>query len=107
MPVGIASLTLGGMFERTSKSPSAAVRAPELRPRAEGGDPTEVRGEHLREWRDAANEVVNAYRAWCAGNTRDRQERYISFVDALDHEERVAQQVERDASALAPARANR
>ena len=63
-----------------------------------------VRCVHLREWRDAANQVVSAYKAWCAANWRDRQEHYNSFVDALGREERAAQQVERDASALAAAR---
>lgn len=95
-----ACLTLGGMFERQSKSSSAAAPALELSPRADVGDPTGMRDEHLRQWRDAANQVVSAYKAWCAGNWRDQQVLYISFVDALGREERAAKRVERDASAL-------
>ena len=94
-----ASLTLRGMFERMSKSSSAAASALELSPGADVGDPTGMRGEHLREWRDAANQVVSAYKAWCAPNGRDRQELYSSYLDALGGEERAAHQVERDASA--------
>ena len=57
-----ASLTLGGMFERTSKSSSDAAPVLELSPRADVGDPTGMRGEHLREWRVAANQMVSAYK---------------------------------------------
>ena len=103
MMVVTAALTLGGMFERRSKSSSAVAPGLELSPRAHAGDPTGMRDEHLREWRDAANHVVSAYKAWCAANSRDRQELYIAFVDALGREERAAQQVERDASAPAAA----
>ena len=98
MRVVTASLTLGGMFKRTSKSSSAAAPALVLSPRADVADPAGMRGEHLQEWRDAAELVVSAYKAWCAAISRDRQELYISFVRALGREERAAQQVERDAT---------
>ena len=104
MRVVTASFTLGGMFKRTSKSSSAAAPALELSPRADVADAAGMRGEHLREWRDAAKLVVSAYKAWCAANSRDRQELYISFVHALGREERAARQVERDAAGPAAAR---
>ena len=74
----------------------AAASAIEPPPGPDVGDPTGLRDEHLREWRDTANQVVNAYKAWCAANCRDRKELYISFLDALGREERAAHQVERD-----------
>lgn len=106
MTVVSACLTLGGMFARTSRSSSAAAPATELSPRADVGDPAGMRGEHLREWRDAAKQVVRAYNAWCAANCGDRQALYISFVDALGREEQAAKRVEQDASAPAAGRSS-
>ena len=54
-----ASLTLGGMFERTSKSSLDAAPDLELSPRADIGDPTGMRGAQLREWRDAIAEIAD------------------------------------------------
>jgi hypothetical protein len=103
MRVVTASPTLGGMFKRTSKSSSAAA-PPKLSSRAGVDDRAETRGDHIREWRDAAKQVVSAYNAWSAADSCDRPELYVSFVDALGREERAAQQVERGAPAPAAAR---
>ena len=61
MSLVTASLTLGGMLERTSKSSSAAAPALELSHRADAADPTGMRGGHVRGWRDAANQMARAY----------------------------------------------
>ena len=62
MRVVTAPPTLGGMFERRSKSSSAAAPGLELSPRADAGDSTGMRGEHDREWPSAASHVVSAYK---------------------------------------------
>ena len=64
------------------------------------GDPAGLREEHLEEWRDASKRVMRTYNAWCAASRRDRHVRYVSFLNALRHEARAAEQLEGDA--LAP-----
>jgi hypothetical protein len=91
------------MFRRTPKTSSAAGPALELLPGTEVGDPAGLRAEHLKQWRDAAKRVARTYNAWCAASRRDRQELYVSFLDALRREERAARQLERDASVLGAA----
>jgi hypothetical protein len=88
------------MFRRTAKRSSASRRVLERSPRQEAGDRASLRNDHIEEWREAARRVVRVYKAWSAASGRDRQDLYVSFVDALRCEERAAQQVERDASSL-------
>jgi hypothetical protein len=91
------------MFRRTPRSLSAPGPDLELLLRAEVDDPAGLRAEHLQQWRDAARRVASTYKAWCAASWRERRSRYVSFLDALGHEERAARQVERNASALGAA----
>lgn len=61
---------------------------------SQGGEPVDLRAEHIREWRDAGARVLRAYRAWCAATRSDRHERYVDLLDSLRREERAAWQVE-------------
>jgi hypothetical protein len=58
----------------------------------------DLRAERIREWRDAGDRVLRAYRAWCAATRSDRHELCVYLLDALRREERAAWQVERAAS---------
>jgi hypothetical protein len=88
------------MFRWKPNSSSAADPALELLVGAEVGEPADLRAEHVKQWRHAAKRVPRTYKAWCAAGWRDRQDLYVSFLDALRREERAARRVERDASAL-------
>ncbi len=103
MSVAAALSTLGCVFRRTPKSSSAAGSALESLPGAEVGDPAGLPAEHLKDWRDAAKRVARTYTALGAAGWRDRNDLYVSFVDALERQERAARQLERDASALGTA----
>ena len=61
---------------------------------SQGGESVDLRAEHIREWRDAGDRVLRAYRAWCAATRSDRHELYVYLLDALRREERAAWQVE-------------
>ena len=65
---------------------------------SQAGESVELRAERIREWRDAADRVLHAYRAWCAATRSDRHEQQVSFLAALRREEQAACQVERAAS---------
>ena len=82
MIVETAPHTLARMFRRPPKS-SADAPALELLAPAELSDPADLQPEHLKQWRDAAKRVVRTYNAWCAAGWRDRQDLYLSFLDAL------------------------
>ena len=60
---------------------------------SQAGESVDLRAERIREWRDAGDRVLRAYRAWCTSTRSDRHERYVRFLDALRQEERVAWQV--------------
>ena len=59
------------------------------------GEVMDPRAEHIREWRDAGDRVLRAYRAWCAATRSDRHELNVDFLHALRREERAASQVDR------------
>jgi hypothetical protein len=62
----------------------------------------QLQADPMTEWRDASKRVVRAYKAWCAASRPDRHALYVSFLDALKHEERAARNVQHDASQPAP-----
>jgi hypothetical protein len=79
------------MFQRQRKS--APVPEP-----SSPSDVTDLAGRTMQlalEWREDAKRVARAYAAWCAADRRDRDHRYVSFVNALAREERAAHQLER------------
>ena len=65
---------------------------------SKAGEVVDTRSERMREWRDAGDHVLRAYRAWCAATRSDRHELYVYFLEALRREERAAWQVEHAAS---------
>ena len=65
---------------------------------SQAGESVDLRAERIREWRDAGDCALRAYRAWCAASRSDRHGLYVYFLDALRREERAAWQVERGAA---------
>ena len=59
------------------------------------GESVDLRAERIREWRDAGDRVLRAYRAWCAATRSERHELHLSFLAALRREEQAACQAER------------
>ena len=74
---------------------SGAARRRTLARMAQAGESLDLRAERIREWRDAGDRVLRAYRAWCAATRSDRHELQVSFLAALRREEQAACQVER------------
>ena len=74
---------------------TGAARRRTLARMSKAGEVVDPRAEHIREWRDAGDRVLQAYRAWCAATRSDRHELYVDFLDALRREERAAWRVER------------
>ena len=62
---------------------------------SQAGESVDPHAERIREWRDAGDRVLRAYRAWCAATRSDRHQLYVCFLDALRREERAAWQVQR------------
>jgi hypothetical protein len=60
------------------------------------GDHSDLRSQHLRDWREASKRVLRTYKTWCAAGRHDRHEEYLSLIRAPGREERAARQVERD-----------
>ena len=72
-----------------------AARRRTLARMAQAGESLDLRAERKREWRDAGERVLHAYRAWCAATRSDRHERHVSLLAALRREEQAAWRVER------------
>ena len=74
---------------------SGAARRRTLARMAQAGESLDLRAERIREWRDAGDRALRAYRAWCAATRSDRHQLHVSFLAALRREEQAACQVER------------
>ena len=74
---------------------TGAARRRTLARMSKASEVVDPRAEHIREWRDAGDRVMRAYRARCAATRSDRHELYVDFLHALRWEERAARQVER------------
>ena len=74
---------------------SGAPRRRTLARMAQAGESVDLGAERMREWRDAGDRVLHAYRAWCAATRSDRHELHVSLLAALRREEQAACQVER------------
>ena len=72
---------------------SGAARRHTLARMSQAGEPVDLRAERIREWQDAGDRVVRAYRARCSSTRSDRHKRYVRFLDALRQEARAAWQV--------------
>ena len=70
-----------------------AARRRTLARMSQAGESVNLRAERTREWQDAGDRVLRAYRAWCAATRSDRHELHVSFLAALRREEEAACQV--------------
>ena len=68
----------------------AAARRRTLERMSQAGESGNLKTERIREWQDASDRALHAYRAWCAATRGDRHGLYMSLLNALRREERAA-----------------
>jgi hypothetical protein len=64
-------------------------------------EPAQRQAQRLQAWRESAQAVTRAWRAWLAAESHQRDIRYDAYLAALEDEQRAAANVAREFQALA------